>query len=119
MNANCVNCFFDIHKAIEKKSEKYDSKYDLVPSFKASIHYGIVTAGEVGVLKREITFSGDVLNTTARIQELCNKHNEKLIVSKNLLDLMSLKNEFILKEIGQMNLRGRSEPVILYSVSKI
>jgi len=70
------------------------------------------------VLKREITFSGDVLNTTSRIQELCNKYNEKLIVSKDFLDLMNLKNKFLLKEIGQMNLRGRSAPIILYTVKK-
>ncbi|MEO8210369.1 MAG: adenylate/guanylate cyclase domain-containing protein [bacterium] len=118
MNANALNCFFDIYNVIKDLSEKYETKYGLVPSFKASIHYGTVTVGEVGVMKREITFSGDVLNTTARIQELCNKYKEKLIVSKHLLDLISSKDEFILKEIGQMNLRGRSEPVVLYSVRK-
>lgn len=114
--SNCLNCFFFIQDAIKKYSEKYDSKYGLVPSFKAGVHYGEVTVGEIGILKREIVFSGDVLNTTSRIQELCNKYNEMLIVSKDLLDLLKSQNEFVTKEIGQISLRGRAAPVILFSV---
>lgn len=116
---NCLNCFFNIQDAIKKYSKKYESKYGLVPSFKAGVHYGEVTVGEIGVLKREIVFSGDVLNTTSRIQELCNKYNEKLIVSKDILDKIDLKNEFISKEIGHISLRGRAAPIILYSVKQI
>jgi adenylate cyclase len=117
-NANCINCYFNISATLKAYSEKYQSKYNLVPSFKAGVHYGEVTVGEIGVIKRDIIFSGDVLNTTARIQELCNKYAEKLIVSKNILDLMNFKNDFILKELGEMNLRGRAEPVVLFSVRK-
>ncbi|MEO8666072.1 MAG: adenylate/guanylate cyclase domain-containing protein [Ignavibacteria bacterium] len=115
---NCLNCFFDITDVIRKLSEKYESKYGLVPSFKAGMHYGEVTVGEIGVMKRDIVFSGDVLNTTARIQELCNKYKVKLILSKDLLELLKVDNTFLIKELGQMNLRGRSAPVILYSVRK-
>jgi adenylate cyclase len=117
-NLNCLKCFFNISESVIKLSEKYQSKYGLVPSFKAGIHYGEVTVGEIGVQKREIVFSGDVLNTTSRIQELCNKYNEKLIVSKDILELIKPGNKFISKEIGQINLRGRAAPVILYSISK-
>lgn len=117
-NSNCLNSFFNIQNEIKKKSEKYESKYGVVPSFKAGVHYGEVTVGEIGVLKREIVFSGDVLNTTSRIQELCNKYNEKLIVSENLLEMTDHKNGFITKEIGQINLRGRAAPITLFSVKK-
>ncbi len=86
-NSNCINCFFNIQDEVKKNSGKYQSKYGLVPSFKAGLHYGDVTVGRSAYLKREIVFSGDVLNTTSRIQELCNKYNEKLIVSKDILEL--------------------------------
>lgn len=117
-NSNCLNCFFDIYQAVKKCSGKYELKYGLVPSFKAGIHYGEVTVGEVGVVKKEIIFTGDVLNTTSRIQELCNKYNQKLLVSKDLLDLIKLNNELSYDEIGKLNLRGRSAPIVLYSVKK-
>lgn len=119
LNSNCLNCFFDIYDSVIRYSDKYESKYGLVPSFKAGIHYGVVTVGEIGVVKRDITFSGDVLNTASRIQELCNKYNQKLLVSKDLLDLINPDERFCKDEIGRMNLRGRSAPVILYSVKKI
>lgn len=118
-NSNCLNCFFDIQNAVKKNSDIYQSKYGLVPSFKAGLHYGEVTVGEIGVVKREIIFTGDVLNTTSRIQELCNKYNKKMIVSKDLLDLMKLNDDLVTNEIGQMNLRGRSAPIVLFSVKKI
>lgn len=117
-DSNCLKCFFDISEVVKKYSVKYETKYGLVPSFKAGIHYGEVTVGEIGIVKREIIFTGDVLNTTSRIQELCNKYNQKLIVSKELLDLIELNESFLINEIGMMNLRGRSAPIILYSVEK-
>lgn len=117
-NSNCLNCFFDIYDAIRINSGKYEEKYGLVPSFKAGVHYGEVTVGEIGVVKREIIFTGDVLNTTSRIQELCNKYNQKLLVSKDLLDLLEPESSLTSDEIGQMNLRGRAAPVVLYSVKK-
>lgn len=117
-NSNCLNCFFDIYDAVRKNSDTYQSKYGLVPSFKAGLHYGEVTVGEIGVVKREIIFTGDVLNTTSRIQELCNKYNQKMIVSKDLIDLIKLDDNLITDEIGQLNLRGRSAPIVLFSVKK-
>lgn len=117
-NSNCLNCFFSITDLVKKYSEKYESKYGLVPSFKAGVHYGEVTVGEIGVLKREIIFTGDVLNTTSRIQELCNKYNEKLIISKDLLDLINPNYNLSINEIGQLNLRGRSAPITLYRVKR-
>lgn len=115
-DSNCLQCFYNIQNTVKDYSEKYESKYGLVPSFKAGIHYGEVTVGEIGVLKREIVFSGDVLNTTARIQELCNKYNEKLIISQELLELVKPDGKYITKVIGEINLRGRAAAVILHSV---
>jgi adenylate cyclase len=55
---NCIKCFFEIKLHIERHREKYLSNYGLVPSFKAGIHYGKVTVGEIGIIKRDITCSG-------------------------------------------------------------
>jgi adenylate cyclase len=46
---------------IQRNKGKYLQRYGLVPSFKAGIHCGNVIGGEVGIMKREITYSGDVL----------------------------------------------------------
>ncbi|MBA3647641.1 MAG: adenylate/guanylate cyclase domain-containing protein [Chitinophagales bacterium] len=93
-NNQCLNCFFDMRKKIYEMKEKYESIYGLVPEFKAGLHYGKVIAGEVGIIKRDITYSGDVLNTTARIQSKCNEYQVKILCSDELLGLLPLTNLF-------------------------
>jgi hypothetical protein len=56
-NMHCLKCFFDLKLHILKRKEKYLDRYGLVPSFKAGIHCGTVIAGEVGIIKRDITYS--------------------------------------------------------------
>ncbi|MEM1323585.1 MAG: adenylate/guanylate cyclase domain-containing protein [Bacteroidota bacterium] len=117
-NANSLHCFFRILKEIDKRSEIYKRRYGLVPAFKAGLHCGEVTTGEIGVIKKDIVFSGDVLNTAARIQESCNKYGVNILLSKFLLDKLPLqKGGFEATRIGDIDLKGRRQSVILYTVS--
>lgn len=115
-NINCIHCFFAMQESILNTSEKYMSKYGIVPTFKAAIHSGKVITGEIGEIKRDFVFTGDVLNTTARIQGLCNEFNAKLLISKPLVDSLAPNNEYRIIEIGQTKLRGKDEKISLYSV---
>jgi adenylate cyclase len=115
---NCINCFFSMKAAIAARARQYESEYRVVPTFKAAIHFGKVTTGEIGVIKKEIAFSGDVLNTTARIQGLCNTYQAELLVSDQLTKLLDLGSQFRLKAIGEVALRGRDEKINLYSIEQ-
>jgi adenylate cyclase len=115
-NNDCVQCFFDIKKIFKDVSEKYTNEYGLVPGFKAGFHYGKVTTGEIGVIKKEIIFTGDVLNTTARIQSRCNEFDVDILLSEDLVSLLDLKNEYGLKEIGECELRGRETKIKLLTI---
>ena len=88
----CVKCFFDIKVHINILREKYLRRYGLIPSFKAGIHCGKVVAGEIGIIKRDITYSGDVLNTTSRILTMCKEFNAEILSSAELISKLSLKN---------------------------
>jgi len=66
--------FFAMKEDLRKRADWYNKDFGLLPAFKAGLHFGKVTTGEIGALKKEIIFTGDVLNTTARIQGLCNHH---------------------------------------------
>ena len=117
-NANCLNCFFEIQEALRLKALYYKETYDgIVPEFKAGLHYGYVVAGEIGVVKRDIVFSGDVLNTTARIQQKCNELGVNILLSNYLLDKLNLQTDtFEPKKIGDMELRGKEQKVMLYTL---
>ena len=116
-NANCLRCFFDIQLALRRKAGYYQEAYNVIPEFKAGLHYGYVMAGEVGVVKRDIAYSGDVLNTAARIQAKCNEMGVNILLSKFLLDRLALPpHSFEPRKIGDLSLRGKQEKVVLYTV---
>jgi adenylate cyclase len=116
-NANCIFCFFEIVKQLSNLSDFYRKKYDgILPIFKAGLHTGQVTTGEIGEIRRELVHSGDVMNTTARIQAKCNDFNANIIISQTLLDkLKMLPASFDLKRLGKQDLRGKQEQVVLYT----
>ena len=80
-----ILCFFALSKAIQSR-DSFMNKYNVVPEFKAGIHGGEVIAGEMGIIKREIAYSGDVLNTASRIQESCNQFGARLLISNYIYD---------------------------------
>ncbi len=113
---NCLHCFFEIQQELLKRSDYYQEKYGVVPEFKAGLHYGHVMAGEIGVVKRDITFSGDVLNTTSRIQEQCNKLGVNILISHLLLDrIKPAIKSYIPKKIGDLTLRGKTQELSLFT----
>jgi class 3 adenylate cyclase len=117
-NANCIQCFFDIVDIMSRHSHKYESKYGIRPSFKAGMHFGKVSTGTVGTLKKEIIYTGDVLNTASRIEGLCNKHDVDLLLTKSLIDKLPLDHTFSPKRIGEISLRGKSTEIMLFTVER-
>ena len=114
---SCIRCFFAMKESLNGQAEKYKEKFGLLPKFKAGFHYGKVTTGEIGILKKEIIFTGDVLNTTARIQGLCNQLNVDILISNDLLKKLELYPLFQIKSLGENKLRGKGEKVELFSVT--
>jgi adenylate cyclase len=115
---NCIRCFYMIKETFRVESENYLKEFGLIPEFKAGFHYGTVTTGEIGVLKKEIFFTGDVLNTTARIQSNCNKYNTDILISEDLLLELTEDDFYKQSEIGECELTGRQESIKLFSISE-
>ena len=116
-NANCIRCFFDIHDNLLAHREKLMAKFGFEIGFKAGIHFGEVTTGEVGALKKEIVFTGDVLNTTARIQSHCNTLQSDLLISEALKKVLP-KSKYSFKTKGEISLKGRNKKEELINVTR-
>jgi adenylate cyclase len=116
-NNHCLQCFFEIKKEIEKHRDYYYQAYGLVPTFKAGIHSGKVIAGEIGIIKRDITYSGDVLNTTARIRSMCKELNVEFIASSELLLHLLSTDQFNIRKLGSFELRGKKKKIELSSLT--
>ena len=117
-NNKCLNCFFKIQNVLLGKRYYYSNNYqDIQPVFKAGLHAGFVMVGEIGIVKRDIAYSGDVLNTTARIQGLCNEFNVDILISKYLLDGLQLDDiDKLPKFMGDLKLRGKQEKVQVFTI---
>ena len=114
---NCLLCFFRIQHALEQKEKYYRQKYELLPSFKAGLHIGEATVGEIGVIKKDIVYSGDVLNTASRIQGECNNQNVNILLSSDLLERMQLNGAYKQIALGEFPLKGKKERTALYSIT--
>lgn len=114
-----IQCFFEIREKIREKADYFKGNFAYVPHFKAGMHSGDVTTGEIGTFKKEIVFTGDTVNTTSRIQEKCSELGEQILVSQSIVNLMRDNTPYSFREIGVMELRGKKDPVKLYAVDKI
>lgn len=115
-NNNCINLFFAFQTVLKSKTKYYTKKYNYVPEFKAGIHFGKLIIAEVGTIKKEIAYHGDVINTTARIQGLCNRYNSVLLISEFLLQRSTIKLNYTANFIGNLSLKGKEEKLKIYSI---
>lgn len=118
-DTNCLRCFFAMRDDLAARAAWYEQRFGVVPTFKAGFHAGRVTTGEIGVLKRDIIFTGDVLNTTARIQGLCRKLDVDVLASTDLVGRLDVSREFEMRPLGAQRLRGRDEAIQVYTVEMV
>lgn len=114
---NCIECFLKIKSTLEKMKQDYETRFGVTPNFKAGFHIGGVTTGEIGIIKKDIIYTGDTLNTTARIQALCNEYKADILLSKKLKKQLAKKPTYTFEEIGKLQLRGKSEFLQLYKLN--
>ncbi|WP_439182835.1 adenylate/guanylate cyclase domain-containing protein [Carboxylicivirga taeanensis] len=115
-NNNCLKAFFAFQKVIRRRKLFYDTIYGLVPEFKAGLHVGEIMVLQVGQFKRDISYNGDTLNTTARIESMCNHYKKSLLISGVLYETLRNPQEFKIKEIDTIKLKGKSRGIQIYQV---
>ena len=115
--ANCIRCFYAMQEDLGKKTPAYEERFGLAPRFKAGLHAGTVSIGEIGALKKEIVFTGDPLNVTARIQGLCKELQENFIISAAVIaQLPGYSNAF--QSLGTFPIKGRQAPMEVFHANK-
>lgn len=115
----CIQCFFAMKESLLDKSAAYKTKYGLSPQFKAGLHCGKVTTGEIGILKKEIIFTGDVVNATARIEGLCNQYAVDILISDSLAKQLNFNPYYKAESIGKNTLRGKDGQFELFTLIQI
>jgi adenylate cyclase len=114
---NCIKTYFEFEKKLKSQKDYYLKNFGIFPEFKCGMDMGYVTAAEVGDIKREIAYHGDVLNTAARIQEQCKIYNSKVLISEHLENALKELNGFTKKYMGEVKLRGKHQDVKIFSIT--
>jgi len=109
-----IEAFYAFQNKIQERREFYESKFGHVPLFKAGIHGGAVMVAEVGLLKKEIAFHGDTINTAARIQQLCNEKGKIFLASDYFEPILENAGKFSWEDMGDIILKGRNSLTKLY-----
>jgi adenylate cyclase len=118
-HGHCINTFFAYDTLIKSKKNYYEKKYGISPEFKAGLHLGRVTIAEVGEIKKELAYHGDVLNTAARIQGKCNDFQKRLLISEAMKIKLENQHLFDFSGIGDVNLKGKAKSFNLYEVKPV
>jgi adenylate cyclase len=117
-NSNCLKTFFMFQENLLRNKENYFTNFGVRPEFKAGLHFGKVISAQIGDLKREIVYNGDVLNTAARIQNECNTYQRDFLISGTMMNRLEKINNFQWERIDTVTLRGKENEVELFSVNQ-
>ncbi len=115
-NHNCLRAFFLYQEDLKQRSDYYRERYGEVPIFKAGLNLGKVMTAEVGVIKRDIAYHSDVLNTAARVQGLSNEKKAPFLVTEHVIEALPKPIPYNIIDKGEVSLRGRDEQVRIYEV---
>ncbi len=117
-NLNCIKAYFAFNQKLQSHKDYYLKNFELLPYFKCGLDSGEVTVAEIGDIKREIAYHGDVLNTAARIEKLCTPEGKQMLISEYLeKELPGEMNGFSKEYIGKFELRGKEEGLKIYSIT--
>ena len=117
-NNNCIRVFFAFQNKLNTKRDYYLNTYGITPEFKCGIHGGPLMAAEIGYVKKELAYHGDVINTAARIQSECNKHQVNILISEPLMNDLKNKEFISSKMIGDILLKGKRKTIKIFTLTK-
>ncbi len=115
---NCLKIFFEFRKVLESNKDYFINNYGIFPEFKAGVDYGEVTVTEVGEIRRDLAYHGDVLNTAARLEKLCKKAGHDLLITEYLEKELPELNGYEKIRIDGFALEGKEHHVKIFAVNE-
>lgn len=115
--ARPVVCFFGIEQALARAAPEFEREFGTAPRLRAALHGGPVITGEVGGSRRAIVYHGDVMNTTARIEQATRDLERQFLASRDALERLGNLDGFTIEDLGAQQLRGRAAAIGVYALT--
>src|SRR5579871_997283 len=111
-----LRCFVAMRDELVQASDQLEREFGVVPRIRGSLHFGPVIVGEIGDLKRAIVFNGDVMNTTARLEELSRGVDGGFLASRAAMERFSSTPPFAVCNLGRLPIRGRADGIDVFGI---
>lgn len=119
-DAACIRCLFAILDEIERDAETWRKRFGQVPQLRAALHGGSIVTAEIGVDRHKITYFGDVVNTTARLETLSRSLDTPFLISTSLLQrLPPLPAGIRARSLGDHVIRGRDNQLAVSALERV
>ncbi len=115
-NSRVIGAMSQIDQLCQLHSKKIHESFGVEPDIRIAIHGGPVVAGETGDSKRQITYLGDTVNITARIEAKAKELGERFLVSDAILERITLPNGVETRSLGSHFLKGVGEKMALSAI---
>lgn len=114
-NRRCVRALISCKKILLQNKTYFKRKYGVIPEFRAGVHAGEVTIGEIGVIKKDLAMSGDIMNTAARLRSLSGEIGQRFIASREFVVASNLNGDLAVP-LGKFDLKGKESSTEIYSL---
>ena len=119
-NADCFRCVFAIQQLFARDAAEWQRKFGQVPGFRAALHGGSVVTAEIGIDRHKISYFGDVVNTTGRLETLSRQLGVAVLTSADLLARCpALPRHIRAQSLGSHALHGREQPLEVFGLEQV
>lgn len=116
INERIFKTLKELHSLCEIKHAKFVDEFNIPPKFRAVIHGGTIVVGEMGHRKKQITYLGNTLNLTSRLEGLSKELDIPYLVSDEVLSRSSLPNSIKSISLGEKAVKGSAKKLAVSQI---
>lgn len=115
-NARPVTTLEEIVARLVEIRPEFNAEFGFSPEIRAALHGGSVVVGECGDSRRQVTFLGEAVNITSRIEGETKARDCDFLASAMILNSLELPGHVKTRSIGEVLLRGTETPIELFEL---
>src|SRR5438876_6975032 len=113
--AKAVRTALEFQERTLAVSKRWEEKLGIAIRNGVGINTGEAVVGTLGSRKiLQYTAIGDTINLGARLESITKDYKTNIIISESTYELV--KGQFVTKELGDVTVKGKSQPVKIYAV---
>ena len=113
-----ADLYFAFREKLCRRAPFYQRTFGVVPTFKASVHSGMVSITRVGRHRKELAYHGDVLNTAARLLGMSSQLQKNLLVTSSVAKNISQHRLYEIHPVDTLLLRGKRKTTEVLEVTQ-